>query len=76
YFCRAGGNRPDGLNEPVTKATRTGNTITVIGAGEARNWTLCLRNVVKVNGLQGGSQAESEQGLVVKPQGNALTITL
>ncbi|EFZ1301673.1 copper resistance protein [Shigella sonnei] len=19
YFCRAGGNRPDGLNEPVTK---------------------------------------------------------
>jgi len=31
---------------------------------------------VKVNGLQGGSQAESEQGLVVTPQGNALTITL
>ncbi|EFN9136011.1 alpha-xylosidase, partial [Escherichia coli] len=30
----------------------------------------------KVNGLQDGSQAESEQGLVVKPQGNALTITL
>ncbi|WP_439955569.1 hypothetical protein, partial [Klebsiella pneumoniae] len=27
-------------------------------------------------GLQDGSQAESEQGLVVKPQGNALTITL
>ncbi|AUT26467.1 copper resistance protein [Escherichia marmotae] len=20
YFCRAGGNRPDGLNEPVTKS--------------------------------------------------------
>ncbi|EFB7592615.1 copper resistance protein [Escherichia coli] len=20
YFCRAGGNRPDGLNEPVTNA--------------------------------------------------------
>ncbi|ECT3011362.1 copper resistance protein [Escherichia coli] len=20
YFCRAGGNRPDGLNEPVTVA--------------------------------------------------------
>lgn len=35
------------------------------GTGEAKNWTLCLRNVVKVNGLQGGSQAESEQGLVV-----------
>ncbi|EAZ2130490.1 hypothetical protein C1B35_23815 [Salmonella enterica] len=22
YFCRAGGNRPDGLNEPVTKVRR------------------------------------------------------
>ncbi|EBU4947598.1 copper resistance protein [Salmonella enterica] len=21
YFCRAGGNRPDGLNEPVTNKT-------------------------------------------------------
>ncbi|MDN0637109.1 copper resistance protein [Escherichia coli] len=21
YFCRAGGNRPDGLNEPVTDIT-------------------------------------------------------
>ncbi|NNR45109.1 copper resistance protein [Escherichia coli] len=21
YFCRAGGNRPDGLNEPVTMKT-------------------------------------------------------
>ncbi|EBF8904252.1 copper resistance protein [Salmonella enterica] len=21
YFCRAGGNRPDGLNEPVTVVT-------------------------------------------------------
>ncbi|EOT9867801.1 alpha-xylosidase [Escherichia coli] len=58
------------------KAARTGNTITVTGTGEAKNWTLCLRNIVKVNGLQGGSQAESEQGLVVTPQGNALTITL
>nr|MDN1071672.1 hypothetical protein [Escherichia coli]MDN1076657.1 hypothetical protein [Escherichia coli] len=23
YFCRAGGNRPDGLNEPVTFAGRS-----------------------------------------------------
>ncbi|QKI40306.1 copper resistance protein [Escherichia coli] len=22
YFCRAGGNRPDGLNEPVTTMMR------------------------------------------------------
>nr|MDN1313252.1 copper resistance protein [Escherichia coli] len=24
YFCRAGGNRPDGLNEPVTQNRRAG----------------------------------------------------
>ncbi|KAB0142451.1 hypothetical protein F7F12_29825 [Escherichia coli] len=23
YFCRAGGNRPDGLNEPVTDHLKT-----------------------------------------------------
>ncbi|TJU67757.1 copper resistance protein (plasmid) [Escherichia coli] len=23
YFCRAGGNRPDGLNEPVTLLLRS-----------------------------------------------------
>ncbi|HAH7602171.1 TPA: copper resistance protein, partial [Escherichia coli] len=23
YFCRAGGNRPDGLNEPVTKTVKS-----------------------------------------------------
>ncbi|NAT99576.1 copper resistance protein [Escherichia coli] len=23
YFCRAGGNRPDGLNEPVTRCLKT-----------------------------------------------------
>ncbi|EBT8421894.1 copper resistance protein, partial [Salmonella enterica subsp. enterica serovar Typhimurium] len=23
YFCRAGGNRPDGLNEPVTQGIQS-----------------------------------------------------
>ncbi|KAE9955158.1 hypothetical protein GP679_23925 [Escherichia coli] len=27
YFCRAGGNRPDGLNEPVTLERRDGDHI-------------------------------------------------
>ncbi|XPE63294.1 hypothetical protein ACNKHU_22785 [Shigella flexneri] len=38
----------DGLVIFTLKAARTGNTITVTGAGEAKNWTWCLRNVVKV----------------------------
>ncbi|MBL9908960.1 hypothetical protein JNS93_25545, partial [Klebsiella pneumoniae] len=27
YFCRAGGNRPDGLNEPVTIGVNLGTAI-------------------------------------------------
>ncbi|AYW30311.1 copper resistance protein [Escherichia coli] len=27
YFCRAGGNRPDGLNEPVTEISWSGRIL-------------------------------------------------
>ncbi|WP_213045713.1 hypothetical protein, partial [Escherichia coli] len=29
YFCRAGGNRPDGLNEPVTYRTENSDDLTL-----------------------------------------------
>lgn len=57
-------------------ATRSGNAVTVKGHGEARHWTLCLRNVPQVHGVQGGSHAGSEWGVVVTPAGGALVITL
>ncbi|WP_241360939.1 hypothetical protein, partial [Escherichia coli] len=31
YFCRAGGNRPDGLNEPVTFFTPNGYFFAIRG---------------------------------------------
>ena len=43
---------------------------------EARGWTLCLRNIPQVAGVQGGTQAGSEWGMVVSAEGNTLTITL
>ena len=46
------------------------------GEGEARGWTLCLRNIPQIAGVEGGTQAGSELGVVVSAQGNALTITL
>ena len=58
------------------KAKRQGNTITVSGEGEARGWTLCLRNIPQIAGVEGGTQAGSELGVVVSAQGNALTISL
>ncbi|MEI1592241.1 AlpA family phage regulatory protein [Escherichia coli] len=52
YFCRAGGNRPDGLNEPVTvtlwrweknnpefpKSIRISKRVSVYDAQEIRQW--------------------------------------
>ncbi|HAY0358815.1 TPA: ATP-binding protein [Escherichia coli] len=34
YFCRAGGNRPDGLNEPVTQR----GSIIVVSQLPVENW--------------------------------------
>ncbi|MGT7278403.1 hypothetical protein ACRWUQ_20315, partial [Escherichia coli] len=34
YFCRAGGNRPDGLNEPVTNEEMVMRYIRNIEAGK------------------------------------------
>lgn len=55
---------------------RRGNAIAVSGEGEARGWTLCLRNIPQVAGVQGGTQTGSELGVVVSAEGNTLTITL
>lgn len=66
----------DGSTIFTLKARRQGNAIAVSGEGEARGWTLCLRNIPQVAGVQGGTQTGSEWGVVVSAEGNTLTITL
>jgi alpha-D-xyloside xylohydrolase len=66
----------DGSVIYTLKAERQGNTVTVKGHGQASGWTLCLRNVQQIAGVQGGTQAGSELGVVVTAQGNDLVITL
>jgi alpha-D-xyloside xylohydrolase len=66
----------DGSTLFTLKAKRSGGTITVEGTGESRDWTLCLRNMQQVNGVQGGSQSGSEWGVVIAAQGNSVVITL
>jgi Alpha-glucosidases, family 31 of glycosyl hydrolases len=66
----------DGATCFTLKAKRQGNAITVTGEGTAQNWTLCLRNVQQVAGVQGGSHSGSEWGVVVAAQGDELVITL
>ncbi|EKD7990248.1 hypothetical protein OSX70_003846 [Escherichia coli] len=68
YFCRAGGNRPDGLNEPVTDIL-TGNTfadleirdsdghlLLKVSAPEA-GWTHESLNLVQPQEVQEGNDA-------------------
>ena len=66
----------DGSVIYTLSAKRQGNVITVTGNGKASGWTLCLRNIQQVAGVQGGTQAGSELGVVVTAQGNELVITL
>ncbi|MFG5975646.1 hypothetical protein N4Q71_04600 [Salmonella enterica subsp. enterica serovar Montevideo] len=79
---RTDSNTVDGISHHQCIQTNTntcisiGNTITVSGEGEARNWTLCLRNITQISGTKCGSYAGSELGVVVTPLGNEVVITL
>jgi len=57
-------------------ATRNGDTLTLKGRGEARNWSVCLRNVHQISGVKGASHAGSEWGVVVKTEGEEVVIHL
>ena len=59
----------DGAVAFTLKASRRGDIVTFTGAGDAQNWSVCLRNVQKVRGVKGGSHAGSEWGVVVKAEG-------
>ncbi|WP_260838767.1 hypothetical protein, partial [Escherichia coli] len=50
YFCRAGGNRPDGLNEPVTD--KLTDIRFLFGNPMLGTWMLCTTNMT-VNNISG-----------------------
>lgn len=49
------------------KVKREGNTLTVQGDGQAKDWTLCLRNIGDVRGVKQGKSAAGEHGVVIMP---------
>lgn len=66
----------DGSVVFALKASRQGDVVTFTGAGDAQNWSVCLRNVQKVGGVKGGSHAGSEWGVVVKAEGDEVVVHL
>lgn len=49
------------------KVKREGNTLTVQGEGQAKDWTLCLRNIGNVKSVKAGKSVAGEQGAVITP---------
>ncbi|OAT28845.1 alpha-xylosidase [Buttiauxella brennerae ATCC 51605] len=49
------------------KVKREGNTLTVQGKGQAKDWTLCLRNIGNVKSVKAGKSVAGEQGAVITP---------
>lgn len=49
------------------KVKREGNTLTVQGEGQAKDWTLCLRNIGNVKSVKAGKCVAGEQGVVITP---------
>jgi len=58
------------------RAKRDAGVITVRSEGECHNWTLCLRNIAQIAGVQGATQSGSESGVVITPQDGEIRITL
>ncbi len=57
----------DGSIIYTLKVKREGNSLTVQGDGQAKDWTLCLRNIGKVQGVKQGRSVAGEQGVVITP---------
>ncbi|YCI81587.1 alpha-xylosidase [Enterobacteriaceae bacterium] len=68
----------DGAVRFTLRVSRIGNQLTVRGEGDASGWSLCLRNVQRIAGTEGATQAGSEWGVVVTPQYgvSVFTVTL
>ncbi|MFP2505981.1 alpha-xylosidase [Buttiauxella gaviniae] len=49
------------------KVKREGNTLTVQSEGQAKDWTLCLRNIGNVKSVKAGKSVAGEQGVVITP---------
>ncbi|WP_436877159.1 alpha-xylosidase [Siccibacter turicensis] len=68
----------DGAVRFTLRVSRIGNQLKVRGEGDASGWSLCLRNVQRIAGTEGATQAGSEWGVVVTPQHgvSVFTVTL
>ncbi|TQI79375.1 alpha-D-xyloside xylohydrolase [Serratia fonticola] len=58
---------PDGTVIFTLKVKREGDTLTVAGEGQAKGWTLCLRNIESVKAVKQGQSAAGKLGVMITP---------
>lgn len=62
--------------ELAVTVNRTGSELKVSATGEGKAWSLVLRDIHDVSGVNGGTVSKGEQGLVFTPEKNNGTYTI
>lgn len=66
----------DGSTQFTLSVRREGKQLHVSGTGNARNWSLCLRNIHSVSSATNGSVQSDEMGIIVIPQQGCSELTV
>ena len=66
--CTAAVTSPEGRRDVSMSIHREGQTITIKRQGVRKPWSLCLRNVSGVSGVQGGSSERRGEGMMILPE--------
>lgn len=66
----------DGSTQFTLSVRREGKQLHVSGTGNARNWSLCLRNIHSVSAATNGSVQSDEMGIIITPQQGCSELTV
>lgn len=66
----------DGSTQFTLNVRREGKQLHVSGTGNARNWSLCLRNIHSVSSATNSSVQSDEMGIIITPQQGCSELTV
>ncbi|MGA2639921.1 MAG: alpha-xylosidase, partial [Spirochaetia bacterium] len=74
--CSASIVSPEGREEVTLSVRREGGTLTIARHGARKPWSVCLRNVTEIRGVQGGSSERLGEGMRILPVKGAETVVV
>jgi alpha-D-xyloside xylohydrolase len=66
----------EGHEEAAMSVRRDGRTLTIKRQGTVKPWSVCLRNVFGVSGVEGGSSERGNGGIVILPDKGVEMVTV